>query len=130
MRTIIEMPDQAPLHHDTDEQHHRNRQQDRQRDRVVDHLQSRIAKPDLKVGYVDVAIKERHARIFHLLGRLQQQLHADGTERPQHEQRSMGEVDDAEGAENQRQTESDERIGPTLVQTVKQLKNDRVHKSH
>ena len=51
----------------------------------------------------------------------------DGAEGAQHEQRAVGEVDDAERAEDQRQAERDQRVGAALVEAVEQLREDRVH---
>ncbi len=49
---------------------------------------------------------------------------AEGAE---HEQRAMGEVDDAQRAENQGQAQGDQRIGPAFVQAVEKLCEDGVH---
>ncbi len=53
-------------------------------------------------------------------------LHADGAEGAEHEQRAMSEVDDAKRAEDKRQAESNERVGPAFVETVEKLENNRV----
>ena len=46
---------------------------------------------------------------------------AEGAE---HEQRAMGEIDDAERAEHERQAERDQRIGGALVEPVEELQKD------
>src|SRR5690606_10413287 len=52
---------------------------------------------------------------------LPEQHRAEGAE---HEQRAMGEVDDAQSAEHQGQAERDERVGGTFVQPVNKLQED------
>ncbi|GAB4360554.1 MAG: hypothetical protein Kow00114_14300 [Kiloniellaceae bacterium] len=39
----------------------------------------------------------------------------------------MGEIDHAQGAENQRQAERDEGVGSALVEPVQNLKKDSIH---
>ena len=55
-------------------------------------------------------------------------LQRHGAEGAEHEQRAMGEVDDAERAEDQRQAQRDQRIGRALVEPVQQLEEDGVHR--
>ena len=58
---------------------------------------------------------------------IEQLVEGDGAEGAQHEQRAMGEVDDAERSEDQREPQRDQRIGAALVQPVQYLQQYRVH---
>src|SRR3546814_3419264 len=63
--------------------------------------------------------------IFHR--QRQQLLHRNCAEGAQHEQGAMREVHHAEGAEDERQAESDQSVGTALIEPVENLQKDSVH---
>jgi hypothetical protein len=54
VRALVEVPDQATLHHHADDQHHRYRQQQREGDRILDHRGAEIAEPLFDISGPDL----------------------------------------------------------------------------
>ena len=84
----------------------------------------------LQIGHFLEGVEEGDALVLDLGREGQELLKGDGAERAEHEQRAVGEVDDAERPEDQRQAERDQGVGAALVEAVQQLKNDRVQHEH
>src|SRR5690606_165503 len=128
VRATVEMADQAALERHAEQPHHRDREQDRQWNRVVDQALAEVAEPDLQVRDLLVRIEERDALVLHLPGDVEQLVQRDRAEGADHEQGAMREVHDAERAEDQREPEGDQRVGAALVEAVEQLQEDRFHR--
>src|SRR3546814_1232385 len=57
-----------------------------------------------------------------------QLLQRDGAKSAQHEKGAVGEVDDAEGAEDESEPEGDQRVGAALVEAVENLQYYGIHR--
>jgi hypothetical protein len=87
----------------------------------------------MEVGHFDlhrIAEEVLSRLIDHDVGERQDPGERDGTECADHEQRAVGEVDHAQSAKDQCQAQGNQRIGAALVQTVQNLQDDGVHRSH
>ncbi len=113
------MFDQAALHRVADEDHDRNGKDDRQRHGPIDdrrpHL---IAKPCLYIGNIDlkgVAQKVGFGFVNDRVTPRENARQCHRAESSDHEQRTMRKIDNAQRAENKRETQRDKRIGRALV---------------
>ena len=118
---LVEVAYKTTLHRKPDQQHHRYRHENGNWHRIIDDGPADITPPDLEIGCLLVRVKERDAFVLHAHGDGQHVLHADRDKGPQHEDRAMGKIHDAEGAEHQCQAQRYQRIGSTLVQPVQYL---------
>ena len=118
MGAVVEVADQAALHQNTQGQHQRYGQQNRQRHRKADDLQPEVTPPDLQVGHIHHHLQAGDALVFDLGRQLEQHLHADRAKPADHEQRAMGKVDHAQRAENECEPQGNQRVRAALVQAV------------
>ena len=134
MGAFVEVLDEAAFHDEANRQHHGDREEDRQRHGPVHDGGSYLgAEPCLDIGRLDfqgvaeevlLRLRERDT------AERQDALQRNGAEGADHEKRAMGEVDHPQRAEDQGQTEGDQRIGRALVEAVQKLKKDCVHGPH
>ncbi len=130
MRPSVEMLDQATLHGDADREHHGNREQDRDRDGVVDQESAKVSKPILNQRRADLdrlAPRGKFGGIDRNRFDRNQVSECHCAEAAQHEQGAVREVNNSERAENERQAECNERICAALIQPIEELGEKRFH---
>jgi hypothetical protein len=122
MGALVEEADQTAFHGNAHKAHDHNRHQHRQgHGPVYEKGSSFRTKPVLDIGNIN--LERVTEKIFlcladRLVGCEQQRSQRHRAERTEHEQGSVGEVDHTQGTENECQPERDERVGPTLVQSI------------
>ena len=114
MRTLVEVFDQATLHDHTNGDHHRNGKQDGERyGPVNDRVAGAFAEDVIDVGNIDLqgfAQKVGSGFVDDSVAECQDAVQRHGAECTDHEERAVGEVNNAKCAEDQRQTQCDQRI--------------------
>mmetsp|Transcript_5235 Transcript_5235/g.5836 ORF Transcript_5235/g.5836 Transcript_5235/m.5836 type:complete len:130 (-) Transcript_5235:59-448(-) len=125
------MFDEATFHDDADQDHHRDRKEDRQRNSPVDdRIAGRNAKDVMHIGHVylqRVAEKVGLGFVDHRMAECQNARQGHSAESADHEQRAMGKVHNTKRAEDKCQTQRNQRIGRALVEPVQDLKDYSVH---
>ena len=121
MGALIEIPDQAALHGDPDDQHDGNREKNGNGHREIEKRRAEITEPDFNIRLPDFHRRApwRHfGRIDRHHLNVQNGLDRHRAESTQHEQGTVREVHHAERAEDNGQAKRDQGIGPALIETV------------
>ena len=134
MRPLVEVLDQPALHDHADGDHDWDGEQDRQRHGPVnDDVACRFTKPVIDVRNIHfqwVAQEVLLGLVDHLMAQRQDPAERHRAEGADHKQRTVGEVHNAQGAENQGQPQGNHRVCGAFGETIKGLEQDRVGPDH